>query len=189
MLSLESSLWSQLTISNGSASQIPELIANAGLVPSSNVVSHEDIQVELFDLLCHQWSTYESTIAAVPHLIHLVSKMESSSLVRRRYISMISWFTGCIRLNKTSATDALMESFESSLQILRVQIVESLPSAPSGAPGSSGTLENMLACYGIASGLTEFGMSVWRLCESTACPSCGASFSFFTSSINPFWKR
>jgi hypothetical protein len=188
MLPLDSVLWNELRVSNGNASQIPALIAQIASTPESQLASHEEIQLEIFDLLCHQWSTYESTIATVPHLVVLVDGLEKKSPLRRSYLSMISWFTACIRLNETSARQDLMDSFEAHLKVAQRQILESIPGAPKGAPNRAGSLENMLACYGIVSEATIFGITIWRLSEAIRCETCGNSISALESSMNPFAK-
>ncbi len=71
MLSLESPRWSELQHAYGPASDIPALLAQLGMVPSSTDGSEP--WFTLWSALAHEGDVYSASFAAVPHVVHALA--------------------------------------------------------------------------------------------------------------------
>jgi len=70
-LDLNSPEWGRLEDAYGTADQIPQLLAD---LENGN----EEALDELFGCICHQMSVYSSSIAALPHLIAIASRLDAN---------------------------------------------------------------------------------------------------------------
>jgi hypothetical protein len=72
MISLDDSLWSDLTHAYGNAADIPPLLRAIAAHPSVSSPT-EGPWFELWSALCHQGDVYSASFAAVPHIIDVAS--------------------------------------------------------------------------------------------------------------------
>ena len=71
MLSLESSLWSQLRHAYGSAGDIPALLR--ALQPQSSSAGESEPWFSIWSALAHQGDVFPSSYAAVPHIVEILA--------------------------------------------------------------------------------------------------------------------
>lgn len=186
MLPLDDPAWSRLSHAYGSGSDIPVWIQK---VESrlENRQPIDDLLIEMGDHLCHQWSTYDGTYAAIPHLVRICANTAPDNDVRLRLLEIIGWSTACLRLNRTDATDALIQWFEDSVPIARDLIAESLPSV-SDSRGSQDNLRNLLAAFATCHGNAPLGLLLFELdAGGFRCDNCREFIQPMQSSMNPFW--
>lgn len=70
MLPLDSDRWSQLEHCCGSAKAVPKLL--------SQLESDDPCALsELWDMLCHQYSVYSATFAAIPHVVRIAPELST----------------------------------------------------------------------------------------------------------------
>ncbi|WNG49431.1 hypothetical protein F0U60_38905 [Archangium minus] len=79
MISLDSPEWSVLQHAYGAASDIPELLTRLRVQPD------DEVWDELWCCLCHQYTTYSATYAALPHLADIARAQPPSA--RERFLN------------------------------------------------------------------------------------------------------
>ena len=111
MLSLDSPRWKELNQAYGSASEIPGLLRAVAEGESSS--AWEDI----WSSLCHQYSIYSATYAAIPHLVSLA---EQGSLKNRLEVLI---FCSTVRLfgklESEVVSEDLCDSYNSAMNTIK----------------------------------------------------------------------
>jgi hypothetical protein len=185
MLPLDDATWNELHHAYGSGADIPGWIRNV----ESRLEGNQPIDDLLDGIwnLCHQWSTYDGTYAAIPHFIRLCANTSPRNSVRIQLLWMIGWWVACLRLNRTDAAAQLIGWFEESVPIARDLIAESLPFV-TDSPSSQGNLRNLLAAFATCHGNAALGFVLFELdAGGFKCDNCKSFIQPMESSLNPFW--
>ena len=98
----------------------------------------------------HDWSTYDSTYAALPHVVQLCRDLPAHDPNRMQLLCFIGWCVVCLRLNETEAAQELTRWFEESVPVARDLIAASLPFAQDSQDRLRNLLAAFAACHGNA---------------------------------------
>jgi hypothetical protein len=185
MLPLDDPAWKQLSHGYGSGSDIPAWIHHVG-AHLTGEQSKDDVLDSIWQL-CDDWSTYDGTYAAIPHLIRLCADAPPDNDARIRLLDFIGWCVACLRLNGTQAATDLICWFEEAVPIARDLIAESLPFV-TDSPDSQDNLRNLLAAFAACHGNAPLGFVLFELdAGGFRCNECKEFIQPMESSLNPFW--
>lgn len=186
MLSLDDPAWSRLSHAYGSGSDIPGWIQEVESRLERRQPIDDELLVAIWSL-CDQWSTYDGTYAAIPHLVRLCAASAPDDETRVRLLRIVGWCIACLRLNRTEAGADLISWFEESVPIARDLIAESLPFVTDSA-GSQDNLRNLLAAFATCHGNAALGFVLFELdAGGFKCDTCKTFLQPMESSLNPFW--
>jgi hypothetical protein len=126
MLPLDDTLWSKLNPGSYAASY-PALLREL----AATIAAGDYARDSLGDLvtMCHQWSTYDSTLAAVPHLVEICRQQPPDAFARIDLLAWIGWCAACICLNRQDGPRQLKQWYGESVSVARDLIAKSLPFA------------------------------------------------------------
>ncbi len=169
MIDLNSKKWNELRHAYGDASDIPELLRQLEDAPYPQNYQSEP-WFTLWSALCHQYSVFTASYAAVPHLIRIAQNKERR--LQLRFIDLIASIH-CFRTaeGQDPIPDHIQKDYEfaieQSLNLCYELIKESLNEDDlKGLLGSIATLKNY----------NKLGALIYELQEETECQECGASF-------------
>ena len=186
MLELTSQRWAELNTGRGSARWVPSLIESTLRRVTDDQV--DDFVVTLSDL-CHDWSTYDATYAATPHLIAACHTLSADSPLRLRILSMLGWFSACLDLNGTKAPKDLIESHYQSFPAALELAAGSLPYSQPGRKCAP-IIQTRALLGACAAFRRDFPLS-FMLYELDAggikCLECNSFFHPFKSTMNPYF--
>ena len=186
MLLLDDPRWERLRHGHGSGADIPGWIQGIEKRLEQNQPIDDDLAVEISSL-CHQWSTYDGTYAAIPHVVRLCAAAPAHSDARQWLLYHVGWCVACLRLNRTEADADLIGWFEESVPTARDLIAESLPFA-ADPPGSQDNLRNLLAALAACHGNAPLAFVLFELdAGGFRCDHCQEFILPMESSLNPFW--
>lgn len=77
MLSLDDVLWADLQHAYGNALDIPDLLRALAESTGSKACYQDEPWLSLWSSLCHQGDIYTASYAAVPHIVHLASRIDA----------------------------------------------------------------------------------------------------------------
>lgn len=184
MISLDDPLWNDLRYAYGSASKIPQALHYLRAAATANIPLDFEAAGDVWEI-CHQWSTYDSTYATLPHLTSICASAVPDSEIRLALLKLYGWATACLRLNKTRAPKLLIDAFESSIPPTRELIRESLRDI-----GAGSDLRPLLGALAVCSGDAELGLVMYELYEGTFyCDNCGTLIQPMRTGFNPFCGR
>ena len=132
--------------------------------------------------MCDDWSTYDGTLAAVPHLVEICRQQPPGSPARIDLLAWIGWCAACSRLNHQDGPAPLKVWYDASLLLARDLIAESLPFTREVEV--RGLLAAFAACHehpALAFILYELEAGGFR------CDHCRSFILPMESSMNPFW--
>lgn len=190
MLPLDDPTWSQLKYAGGDGSNLPNVIRRLEAYVDSDMPLDDDLMEDLSET-CHQWSTYDATIATVPHLVDVSTRMRASNPARIELLAWIGWCVACVELNQTTASDTISSWFKQSVSTARDLIAESLPHVDANENTYSlRTTRSLLAAFAACHGNTPLSFVLSELEEGgTKCEYCGRFFEPMKSSLNPFFEH
>lgn len=140
------------------------------------------------DTMCDQWSTYDSTLAAVPHLVEICRRQPPDSIPRIDLLSWIGWCVACIHLNQTDGPPPLKQWYQESLPVARDLIAESLPFTTDSAEHGN-QIRQLLAAFSACHGNSALAFILYELeAGGFQCDRCHAFIRPLHSSMNPLWK-
>ena len=149
----------------------------------------DDDIADAISAICHDWSTYDSTYAAIPHLVEICGTMSLDSPTRVQLLVFVGWCVACLRLNKTTAPKDIIDFFEGSLPIasrLTAETLAAMTEFGNGDPRLRGLLASLAATHGdcpLAFVLYELDSGGYR------CDHCNEFVRPLRSSMNPFWSE
>lgn len=184
MLLLDDTLWSNLNPKPYAPSypaqlrQLSETIAAGEYSPSS-----------LGDLctMCWDWNTFDSTFAAVPHLIDICRKLPPETTARIDLLAWVGWCVACIHLNRQDGPEQLKQWYKESVPVARDLIAESLPFTQDPA-GEQDNVRELLAAFAACHGHPALAFILYELeAGGFKCDHCKSFILPMESSMNPMW--
>jgi hypothetical protein len=163
MLSLDSPEWSLLQHAYGSAGDVPELLERFREQPDD-----EDWD-ELWSCLCHQYTTYSATYAALPHLADIARMRPSSEW--GRFLSFAGTVTACTE--EGAVPEAYRADVVRAVESFRALAVEAVLCHRHEQPEFVELLEALAALHGSRT----LGRQLSRLNDEEfqgVCPHCEA---------------
>jgi len=181
MLPLDDKLWSNLN-HNGWG---PEALRRLDDTIAAGKYSR-DCLVEL-ETMCHQWSTYELTLAAVPHLVDICGKQPPQSTARMGLLAWVGWCVACIHLNRQDGQEQVKQWYHDSVAVARALIAESLPFTQD-ADDQLPSVRELLAAFAACHGNPALAFILFELeAGGFKCDHCRSFILPMESSMNPFW--
>jgi len=139
------------------------------------------------ETMCHQWSTYELTLAAVPHLVDICRKQPPQLAARIELLAWVGWCVACVQLNRQDGPAELKQWYDDSIPLARDLIAESLPFSQSSA-GQPCNVRELLAAFAACHGNPALAFILFELqAGGFKCDRCQAFILPMESSLNPFW--
>ncbi len=114
MLNLDSSRWSELQHAYGPATDIPKLLMQLTLLPSSE--NDNEPWFSIWSALAHQGDVFSASFAAVPHVIDALSK--SPLRADSSYFQFPAWVEICRSKNNVFIPDDIAPAYFASLSRL-----------------------------------------------------------------------
>lgn len=114
MISVDEPVWATFHHAGGSAWRYPNVLGKIAALIGSNGVPNDQLLEDMWDI-CHQFSTYDATLAAVPHLVELCTSASPDQPIRKMLLDLIACSIECIRTDRTSATPEIENGFSLSL--------------------------------------------------------------------------
>jgi hypothetical protein len=137
--------------------------------------------------MCHQWSTYDSTLAAVPHLVDICRKQPPASTARIDLLAWVGWCVACIHLNRQDGPGQLRRWYDNSVPVARDLIAESLPFTPADG-GERDAARELLAAFAACHGRPALAFILYELeAGGYRCDHCHSPIRPMQSSMNPLW--
>lgn len=184
MLSLDDDLWISLS-PRPHAESFPAELRRLRAAISAGEYTRQSVGD--LCLICNQWSTYDSTLAVVPHLVQICREEPPESTARIDLLSWVGWCAACVHLNGTAGPAPLKRWYDDAIPAARDLVAASLPfvqDAEHGPGGLRGLLGAFSACHGnpaIAFILYELEAGGFR------CDHCKSFILPLQSSMNPLW--
>lgn len=180
MLDLDDPLWATFHHAGGDASTFPDVLRDLKEKANRGDELGEDFSESLWDI-CHQWTTYDSTVAAIPHLIAITSEVSPNEPIRIQLLQLIGCASAGIQRDKTSAPAEVHEYFQTALSLLGPLATESVPFVH-----ERDQLCCILAVIAVAQGDNELAGVLFELpYGSIQCPNCD-HFCSPIESLDPF---
>jgi hypothetical protein len=135
--------------------------------------------------MCDQWSTYDSTLAAVPHLVGICREQPPASAARIDLLAWVGWCVACIDLNHQDCPGQLRRWYDHSVPVARDLIAESLPFTPP-ADGERDLARELLAAFAACHGRPALAFILYELeAGGFRCDHCRSPIRPMQSSMNP----
>jgi hypothetical protein len=145
-----------------------------------------ELLIEL-EPMCHQWSTFNSTLAAVPHLIRICEGQLPHERARIELLSWVGWCVACIYLNGQGGSEQLKRWYDEALPVARTLIAESLPFA-NDPKGEQRRVRELLAAFAACNGNHGLAFILFELeAGGFKCDHCQSFIQPMESSMNPLW--
>ncbi|MCI0536552.1 MAG: hypothetical protein L0Z50_15135 [Verrucomicrobiales bacterium] len=184
MLPLDDKLWSDLN-HKGGGPLYPAVLRHLNATIAAGKYSR-DCLVDL-ETMCHQWSTYELTLAAVPHLVDSCRKLPPESTARIELLAWVGWCVACIHLNRQDGSEQLKQWYNDSIPVARDLIAESLPFTRE-SDGEPSNVRALLAAFAACHGSPALAFILYELdAGGWKCDHCKSFILPMESSMNPFW--
>ena len=182
MIDLDDPIWITLRHAGGDASHYPNVLRRVKQLAQTSVAPDDELLEDLWDI-CHQFSTYDATLAAIPHLIELCHHTTPDNPIRKTLLDLIACSVACVRSDGTTATPEIEMAFRLSLDRLPTIVIETLPYAQNRTE-----MCRLLGAYSVSASDDALGMLLFELPDgSLQCEQCQAFNSPFESSLNPLW--
>jgi hypothetical protein len=190
MLPLGDPLWNELSPDSldgayPGAATFPALLQKLAAAIHAGEYTR-DLLVEL-DPMCHQWSTYDSTLAAVPHLIRICGNRPPDELARIDLLSWVGWCVACVHLNRQHGPEKLKHWYNDAVPVARTLIAQSLPFAKDPI-GEHRNVRELLAAFAACNGNYGLAFILYELeAGGFKCDHCNQFIQPMESSMNPLW--
>jgi hypothetical protein len=185
MLPLDDTLWSRLKPA-AYAPSYPALLRELTATVAAGNYTRESLG-ELFTM-CDQWSTYDSTLAAVPHLVEVCRQQPPDAFARLDLLAWVGWCAACICLNRQDGPKQLKQWYIQSVSVARDLIAESLPFAHD-SEGEQSQVRELLAAFAACHGKPALAFILYELeAGGFKCDHCHSFILLMESSMNPLWE-
>ena len=185
MLPLDDELWSKLEPTR-CAPSYPAALRELAATIVAGTYTRESLGVLV--TMCDQWSTFDSTLVVVPHLVEYCRQQSRESSARIDLLTWIGWCAACVFLNRQDGAKELKDWYEASIPRARDLIAESLPFAQRSEEGRNQVRE-LLAAFAACHGNPAVAFLLYEL-ESGGfkCDHCKNFIMPMESSMNPLWR-
>jgi hypothetical protein len=138
--------------------------------------------------MCHQWTTYDSTLAVIPHLVDSCRHQAPDAYARIELLSWIGWCVACVHLNHQDGPEALKQWYGESVAVARDLIAESLPFTHE-FENEGKQVRELLAAFAACHGTPPLAFILYELeAGGFRCDHCRSFIEPLKSSMNPLWK-
>ena len=135
--------------------------------------------------MCDSWSTYDSTLAAVPHLVDICRNEPPASAARIDLLGWIGWCVACVHLNRQAGPERLRQWYDDAVPVARDLIAQSLPFT-SGDDGQRDAVRELLAAFAACHGRPALAFILYELeAGGFRCDHCHSFIRPMDSSMNP----
>lgn len=168
MISLDSQKWSELRDAYGSADRVPNILRRLYANPTDR-----DSLKDAWSSLCHQGTIYSASIAAVPHLVSLVT----NSTLRDRLEPLILVGAIAESLGMPGETHEGDEAFGE----YRTKAIELLSESIKYGTLIDEELRYALSAFAALLGDSKLARILSTLDCGFTCPKCGTDIDLLTS--------
>ena len=154
MLSLDSPKWSELKHAYGTASDTPSLLRQLEGLPSSE--GDKEPWFSLWSSLAHQGDVYSASFAAVPYVVHFLSK--SPTKADFSYFQFPAWVEICRQKNSVPIPKELETAYFGALAQL-----PALVAATTDRKWDAGFLSCALSAIAAAKGFSSVAEAVLEI--------------------------
>lgn len=180
MLDLDDPLWATFRHAGGDAANYPDVLRELKQTIDRGDELDEELSESLWDI-CHQWTTYDSTVAAIPHLIAIASDLSPDHPIRIQLLQLIGCASAGIQRDKTNAPPEIHKEFQASLSQLGP-----LATASVAHVQERDQLCCLLAVIAVALGDYELAGALFELPHSSIqCENCH-HFTSPIEALDPF---
>ena len=185
MLPLNDTLWSKLNPAAHAPSYPTQLRELAATIAAGDYARES---LGILVTMCDQWSTFDATLAAVPHLVELCRRQSPNAGARLDLLAWVGWCAACICLNRQDGLQQLKHWYNESVPVARDLIAESLPFAQD-SDGEKSPVRELLAAFAACHGKPALAFILYEL-ESGGfrCDRCHSFIRPMESSMNPMWE-
>lgn len=187
MLPLDDRRWSKVSDAYGKADDVIQWLREL-----RQAVPNLDGDLGGYDYygsLCHQYTVYTATYAAIPHLIDLARLTPPDSPGRMTILSFVGFSVACAKLPRTDKIPKFLQrDYAAALQAAIPLIAESLPHATD----DSDHAPNLRALFAAMAAIKGFAGLAFILADmecSIECPSCGGFIEPFECNLNLLAER
>lgn len=180
MIPLNSKRWQHYTHVYGQADDIPALLKQLETLQSTDNYRDEPL-FTLWSSLCHQYSVYSASYAAVPHIVYFAQG--KSPLLQLHFIELVASIH-CYR-PKNDLPEELADSYHHAIKeahTLCLTLVQ--------YDFTDHQLQSLLGAIAVLRDSRELGSMIWEIQEETECEKCGAfTENMGLSFIDPAFKK
>lgn len=181
MLPLDDPRWHELSHAYGAGTDIAAWLTE---LRAANPLCHDLSEMHPWHSLCHQWTVYPATFAAIPHVIDVVSQHPAADQSRIALLTFVGWCVAITYLPGGECPPYLVEAYDDAVTRTTRLICESLPfaSVDTDVPfGFRQLLASLAACRGDA----PIAFVLSEINESFRCPKCNDWVRLLEASMNP----
>jgi hypothetical protein len=159
VLSLDSPKWFELRHAYGPSSDTPSLLRDLESLPTSE--GKKEPWFSLWSSLAHQGDVYSASFAAVPHVVHVLSR--SPSTADSSYFHFPAWVEICRQKKSVPVPAELEDAYFAALAKL-----PSLVAAASDRKWDPGFLSCALAAVAVSQGYASVAEAVLEVTPKVA---------------------
>ena len=189
MLSLDDPMWRELRHAYGEGSDI---VAWLSTLRESKPLRDDLFDVHPWDSLCHQWTVYPATFAAVPHIVDIVSRHPANDRSRMALLSFVGWSAAISQLPGSEFPESLRRPYEAALLTAATLIAESIVFADTDDADPSAnyphTFRSLLSALAACRGAYPLAFIISQIKEGTKCPHCRQWIQPLKSEMNPLFR-
>ena len=181
MLPLNDPRWRELRHAYGAGDDVATWLAE---LRATTPLCHDLSEMHPWESLCHQWTVYPATFAAIPHVVDIVSQHPANDQSRIALLTFVGWCVAIAYLPGGECPPDLLNAYDDAILHATSLICESLPFASTDARAPFGfrqLLASIAACRGDAA--TAFILS--EINESFRCPKCNDWVRLLETTMNP----
>lgn len=163
MLSLDSQQWSELDHAYGSAENVPKWLRG---LESGNRKGALD---EIWSALCHQYSVYSASVAAVPHIVRIAQKANGAFQIQ--LLGFVGTVAAWINPEEIEVDSTIQESYDAAVPTAGSLVFDCLTAGRHDFETTVYLLESLAAlkgCIGLGRILEGFVNKEF----TPICPSC-----------------
>jgi hypothetical protein len=178
VLDLKSPRWVELKHAYGPAGDVPGLLRRL-----ESEGADSEVWTEVWSALCHQYSVYTATYAAVPHVVAIAKAMPPAR--RLMHLCFVGTVAACAHLPGAHPIPGdLRPAYEEALRTVTALILESL-----AGHWDEADLRHLMASLAGVKGHPALGFVLGGIDCSIECPECGALFEAMESNLNLLWSH
>jgi hypothetical protein len=170
MLSLDDPRWTELDTAYGSGETIAQWLERF-LVDDPAAAQAAWDSFDAWGYICHQFTVYAASFAAVPHLVEYGGRLRLPESLRLRFdvLHLVGWIAIGYHMNDgLKCPDDLQADFRAAMEASRPLICEQLQYAE-----DEHDLRCMFEALAGVTGNSAFADEIHNLVNEAVCPHCG----------------